>query len=69
MNLRGRSAGDIHLAAGSGRTAVFFGAQNPSIIEQDLGDVPAEYLSAAPESPSPVAAPEKSHPSECYDRN
>ncbi len=33
----GRSADDVHKARASGRTAVFFGFQNPSPIEDDIG--------------------------------
>lgn len=33
----GRSAADVHLARESGRTAVFFGFQNPSPIEDEIG--------------------------------
>src|SRR2546423_1648556 len=32
---QGRSGADIRRAAAEGRTAVFFGAQNPSCIEDD----------------------------------
>ncbi|WGR59335.1 membrane dipeptidase [Paracoccus ferrooxidans] len=35
--LHGRSAADIRLAQETGRTAIFFGAQNPSCIEDDIG--------------------------------
>ena len=35
--LPGRSAADIHLARGTGRTAIFLGLQNPSPLEDDLG--------------------------------
>lgn len=35
--LPGRSAADIRLAQETGRTAIFFGAQNPSCIEDDIG--------------------------------
>ncbi|MDH3663670.1 MAG: dipeptidase [Alphaproteobacteria bacterium] len=34
---QGRSGGDIKLARESGRTAIFFGFQNPSPIEDDIG--------------------------------
>ncbi len=34
---QGRNAADIDLALASGRTAVFFGFQNPSPIEDDIG--------------------------------
>lgn len=33
----GRSAADIERAAATGRTAIFFGSQNPSCIEDDIG--------------------------------
>src|SRR5262249_5900547 len=33
----GRTAADVHRAAREGRTAVFFGLQNPSPIEDDIG--------------------------------
>jgi membrane dipeptidase len=33
----GRTAQDVLLAKATGRTAVFFGAQNPSCIEDDIG--------------------------------
>jgi microsomal dipeptidase-like Zn-dependent dipeptidase len=33
----GRSAHDIRRAAAEGRTAIFFGSQNPSVIEDDIG--------------------------------
>lgn len=33
----GRSAGDVALARATGRTAIFFGAQNPSCVEDDIG--------------------------------
>lgn len=33
----GRSAEDVNIARNSGRTAIFFGAQNPSPIEDDIG--------------------------------
>lgn len=33
----GRSAADVHLAKQTGRTAVFFGFQNPSPIEDEIG--------------------------------
>lgn len=33
----GRRAADIDLARQTGRTAIFFGAQNPSCIEDDIG--------------------------------
>ena len=35
--LRGSTAADIDRARASGRTAIFFGAQNPSPIEDDIG--------------------------------
>ena len=35
--LRGTTADDIELACASGRTAIFFGAQNPAPMEDDLG--------------------------------
>jgi membrane dipeptidase len=35
--MQGRTAGDIDTARATGRTAVFFGFQNPSPIEDDLG--------------------------------
>lgn len=35
--LKGTTAADIDLARGTGRTAVFFGFQNPSPIEDDIG--------------------------------
>jgi microsomal dipeptidase-like Zn-dependent dipeptidase len=34
---QGRSAPDVALARQTGRTAIFFGAQNPSCIEDDIG--------------------------------
>lgn len=34
---QGRSAADVALARESGRTAIFFGSQNPSCIEDDIG--------------------------------
>ncbi|NBZ89126.1 membrane dipeptidase [Stagnihabitans tardus] len=34
---QGRSASDVALARETGRTAIFFGAQNPSCIEDDIG--------------------------------
>ena len=34
---QGRTAQDVLLAKATGRTAVFFGAQNPSCIEDDIG--------------------------------
>lgn len=34
---QGRSAADVALANATGRTAIFFGAQNPSCIEDDIG--------------------------------
>jgi membrane dipeptidase len=34
---QGRSAEDIALARATGRTAIFFGSQNPSCIEDDIG--------------------------------
>ncbi len=34
---QGFSAADVQLARNSGRTAIFFGAQNPSCIEDDIG--------------------------------
>ena len=34
---QGRSADDLALARATGRTAIFFGAQNPSCIEDDIG--------------------------------
>jgi microsomal dipeptidase-like Zn-dependent dipeptidase len=33
----GRTAGDVELARATGRTAIFFGSQNPSVIESDIG--------------------------------
>jgi microsomal dipeptidase-like Zn-dependent dipeptidase len=33
----GRSAADVTVARDTGRTAIFFGAQNPSCIEDDIG--------------------------------
>ena len=33
----GRSAGDVAEAKASGRTAIFFGLQNPSPMEDDIG--------------------------------
>jgi microsomal dipeptidase-like Zn-dependent dipeptidase len=33
----GRTADDIRIARETGRTAIFFGAQNPSCIEDDIG--------------------------------
>ena len=35
--LKGRTAEDIDRARATGRTAIFFGAQNPSPIEDDIG--------------------------------
>lgn len=35
--VRGQTASDVTLAKASGRTAIFFGAQNPSCIEDDIG--------------------------------
>jgi membrane dipeptidase len=35
--LKGRWAGDVRIAHESGRTAIFFGFQNPSPIEDDIG--------------------------------
>lgn len=35
--LPGRSGADIRLAQETGRTAIFFGSQNPSCIEDDIG--------------------------------
>jgi len=35
--IKGRWAGDVRLARDSGRTAIFFGFQNPSPIEDDIG--------------------------------
>ncbi len=35
--LKGQAAGDIDLARETGRTAIFFGFQNPSPIEDDIG--------------------------------
>src|SRR5438477_1596931 len=32
-----RTGADVHRAASEGRTAIFFGAQNPSCIEDDIG--------------------------------
>jgi membrane dipeptidase len=34
---KGTTAADVHLAAKTGRTAIFFGFQNPSPIEDDIG--------------------------------
>ncbi|MCR9086408.1 MAG: dipeptidase [Rhodobacteraceae bacterium] len=34
---QGRSGADVALARETGRTAIFFGAQNPSCIEDDIG--------------------------------
>ncbi|MCA0270673.1 MAG: dipeptidase [Proteobacteria bacterium] len=34
---QGRSADDVALARKTGRTAIFFGSQNPSCIEDDIG--------------------------------
>ena len=34
---QGRTAADIDLARKTGRTAIFFGSQNPSCIEDDIG--------------------------------
>lgn len=34
---QGRSAADVALARETGRTAIFFGSQNPSCIEDDIG--------------------------------
>ncbi|MBB3769459.1 microsomal dipeptidase-like Zn-dependent dipeptidase [Angulomicrobium tetraedrale] len=41
--LPGRDAADIERASAEGRTAVFFGSQNPSVIEGDLRLVEALY--------------------------
>src|SRR5205823_840091 len=35
--LQARSGADVHRAASEGRTAILFGAQNPSCIEDDIG--------------------------------
>lgn len=35
--LHGRTASDVVLAKETGRTAIFFGAQNPSCMEDDIG--------------------------------
>jgi membrane dipeptidase len=35
--IHGRSAADVHRARGSNRTAIFFGFQNCSPIEEDIG--------------------------------
>lgn len=35
--MRGTSGGDVRLARETGRTAIFFGFQNPSPIEDDIG--------------------------------
>ena len=35
--MMGRSASDIDIAQKTGRTAIFFGFQNPSPIEDDIG--------------------------------
>jgi membrane dipeptidase len=35
--MRGTTAQDVHLAHKTGRTAIFFGFQNPSPIEDDIG--------------------------------
>jgi len=34
---QGRTAADVQLARDTGRTAIFFGSQNPSCIEDDIG--------------------------------
>jgi membrane dipeptidase len=34
---QGRTAADVHTARATGRTAIFFGSQNPSCIEDDIG--------------------------------
>jgi len=34
---QGRTAADVEVARRTGRTAIFFGAQNPSCIEDDIG--------------------------------
>ncbi|MDU9005962.1 membrane dipeptidase [Sedimentitalea todarodis] len=34
---QGRTAADVTLARATGRTAIFFGSQNPSCIEDDIG--------------------------------
>lgn len=34
---QGRTASDVALARATGRTAIFFGSQNPSCIEDDIG--------------------------------
>ncbi|MEM1373944.1 MAG: membrane dipeptidase [Pseudomonadota bacterium] len=35
--MRGTDAGDVDVAQATGRTAIFFGAQNPAPMEDDLG--------------------------------
>lgn len=37
MIFQGRTADDVALAKKTGRTAIFFGSQNPSCIEDDIG--------------------------------
>lgn len=34
---QGRTAADVQIARATGRTAIFFGAQNPSCMEDDIG--------------------------------
>ena len=34
---QGKTAADLKLARETGRTAIFFGSQNPSCIEDDIG--------------------------------
>lgn len=34
---QGRTAADVQIARATGRTAIFFGSQNPSCIEDDIG--------------------------------
>jgi membrane dipeptidase len=34
---QGRSAADVRIARATGRTAIFFGSQNPSCMEDDIG--------------------------------
>ncbi len=37
FNFQGKTAADLKLARETGRTAIFFGSQNPSCIEDDIG--------------------------------
>lgn len=42
--LHGRTADDVALARATNRTAIFFGAQNPSCIEDDIGLVQVLHM-------------------------